>query len=90
MTKRSGTGSLQLQHSNNLPRLRTRGWHSKPLFESPFDGFSGAWSAPFEVFSVSSMELDANLKCRLLQSIRRHALNQPVITKALYIADYLA
>jgi hypothetical protein len=36
------------------------------------------------------MELDANLKCRLPESIQRHAFNQPVDPKALCIADYLA
>jgi hypothetical protein len=35
------------------------------------------------------MELDDNLKCQPLQSIRRHAFNQPVNPEALYIADYL-
>jgi hypothetical protein len=63
--------------------------HSKLFFESTFDDLSGAWSAPFELFSVSSIELDASLRCLLLQSIRRHAFKQLVDPKALWIADYL-
>jgi hypothetical protein len=36
------------------------------------------------------MELDANLRCQQQQSIPRHAFNQPVNPKALYIADILS
>jgi hypothetical protein len=43
-----------------------------------------AWSAPFEPFSVRSIELNVNER-RFIQSARRHAFNLPVDPEAFLI-----